>query len=474
MINFDSTVFEINETMSIIKQHKFKRVGLQLPDEFLHLSWQIVKELQACLQDDAVKVFVLGDTSFGSCCVDEVAAAHNGADFIVHYGKSCMSKTSRLPVQFVFSHLELDVKAACDRLLETLPLDEDAEKCFITVLNDLRYEYAMPTFIDLLKSKLPPNLEVYFPKLESTVYFPSAKLDACPADTVLLGKSITWPHQNTITVFLTPNPQDAAQIALQVSDRSSRVYLIDCKTSPCCTEVGSKTGGLLAKRFFKMQKAKDASIFGLLVGTMGVQGYNTVLRHLRKIITDSGRKSYTFLMGKINPQKLANFPPIDAYVLVACPQNTLIDSKEFFQPVVTPIEVEIALGYREWSTQYSCNFNDLLLNGDHGPLEKDEDDDAPHFSLATGGLVSVNKLTPVQSQAAIEETNSSALTRKTEGHITLRYASPAGDALATQTFRGLEPNKGDKKPTKAVAGQVGIASQLYGLGQNKDNVDNAR
>ena len=32
-----------------------------------------------------------------------------------------------------------------------------------------------------------------------------------------------------------------------------------------------------------------------------------------------------------------------AFVVVACPETTLIDSTEFYQPIVTPFELEIAL-----------------------------------------------------------------------------------------------------------------------------------
>jgi diphthamide biosynthesis protein 2 len=37
-------------------------------------------------------IFILADTSYGACCVDEVAAEHVDADLIVHYGRSCMSR----------------------------------------------------------------------------------------------------------------------------------------------------------------------------------------------------------------------------------------------------------------------------------------------------------------------------------------------------------------------------------------------
>lgn len=57
----------------------------------------------------------------------------------------------------------------------------------------------------------------------------------------------------------------------------------------------------------------------------------------------SGRKCYTFLVGKPNVPKLANFPEVDAFVLVACPENSLADARDYMQPVVTPYELDLAL-----------------------------------------------------------------------------------------------------------------------------------
>ena len=34
-------------------------------------------------------------------------------------------------------------------------------------------------------------------------------------------------------------------------------------------------------------------------------------------------------MGKLNVAKMANFMEVDVFVLVTCPENTLIDSKVF-------------------------------------------------------------------------------------------------------------------------------------------------
>lgn len=76
-----------------------------------------------------------------------------------------------------------------------------------------------------------------------------------------------------------------------------------------------------------MQRARDADVFGILVGTLGVASYLHLITHLRKTLADSGKKTYTICVGKLNPAKLANFAEIECFVLVACPENSIVESK---------------------------------------------------------------------------------------------------------------------------------------------------
>lgn len=68
------------------------------------------------------------------------------------------------------------------------------------------------------------------------------------------------------------------------------------------------------------------------------------------------------MVGKLNPAKLANFPEIDCYVIIACPENSLqLDVKEFYRPVITPFELEVALNTaRTWTGNYITDFRQLL------------------------------------------------------------------------------------------------------------------
>ena len=86
--------------------------------------------------------------------------------------------------------------------------------------------------------------------------------------------------------------------------------------------------------------------------------------------------------------KLANFPEIDVFVLVACTELTFIDSKEFLQPVVTPWELEIACNRDlEWTGEYVTDYKALLPGGSHYQPPNEgggDEEDLGDMSLVSG------------------------------------------------------------------------------------------
>lgn len=69
---------------------KILALGFQFPDELLKYSTKVVTSLRNKL-GSVVSLFVMADTTYGSCCVDEVGASHIDADCVIHYGHTCLS-----------------------------------------------------------------------------------------------------------------------------------------------------------------------------------------------------------------------------------------------------------------------------------------------------------------------------------------------------------------------------------------------
>ncbi|CAB3404634.1 unnamed protein product [Caenorhabditis bovis] len=95
--------FEISETIEWIRKNDYKRIALQFPDEFLQCS----RRVSVLIEDKTgAKTYILADTSYRSCCIDEVAAAHAICDALIHYGEACLSiPTLNIPVKYDFSEI---------------------------------------------------------------------------------------------------------------------------------------------------------------------------------------------------------------------------------------------------------------------------------------------------------------------------------------------------------------------------------
>ena len=82
------------------------------------------------------QVFVLGDTSYSPCCCDEVAASHLAAEVVVHFGPTCLTPTSKLPVYFVFGRRPVEALAVRDQIAIHVPEGR------VVVLYDASYAHA--------------------------------------------------------------------------------------------------------------------------------------------------------------------------------------------------------------------------------------------------------------------------------------------------------------------------------------------
>ncbi|XP_009570449.1 PREDICTED: diphthamide biosynthesis protein 2, partial [Fulmarus glacialis] len=161
-------------------------------------------------------------------------------------------------------------------------------------------------------------------------------------------------------------------------------------------------------------------------------------------------------VGKPNPAKLANFLEVDIFVLVACAQNSLLDSSDFYRPVVTPYELELACNpAREWTGNYLTDFRDLLP-GAWAQVERPPAVPAaeaiPDISLITGEMRATHLCDPPAPQLP----PSTTLACRDQSRA-LAEISPAASFLESRSWRGLEQQLGQTPVSKAVQGRRGIA-----------------
>ena len=462
------------------------RVALQFPDNLLSdaplVCWAMEEALMMSHQsDESLRplVFILGDTTFGPCCPDEVSAMHLEADVLVHYGHACLSPALSLPVIYSFGITDINVSECVERVLEEVGRQSVDH---LLLLYEVRYHHAMEALqvqlrerggLSILAGQIPKPLEKTdngAPSDENAACFREQETESTCRKQVT---ELIEEHKVFVVGGLElPADVDLSSYTLLFvgdGDTSSRQYIntmlrfISMPSGPSQHWTYSPTAHTLEtvlpstlqrqlnRRFYLTQKARDASVYGILVGTLSQRHFRTVVSTLRNVIDDAGKSCYTFAVGKINQAKLANFGEIDCFVLVACGENSLLDNeRDLHVPVITPLELDIALGHVDWgSMAYSLDYNDFLAMERSPAKTGDDDEDSPYFSLVSGKYVDFKK-TSALDLAALPG----------KGQLAT-YKSEAADYLKKREYQGLEANIGKNEVHAAVPGQSGIASD-YG------------
>ena len=550
-----------------------RRVACQFPDEWLPFATRVLAEIaadlatmeaqrmadaatspssssspSAAIAPVSISLCILADTSYGSCCVDEVAASHTSADLVVHYGFSCMSRTRRMPVRYVFGRKEIDAEAVCAALMEETQWKEEAEQAeaeqssfgsssslwgstssaapavatpaaaapvasppvVLLLLYSLEFAHAvrsgeLPRAIQAAlaarfathaadASKCSREFIVALARVETEQLAPGGEDEvlrsgpscasgkcgtqaccssgaaaaaapscacasqACAAPSAAAASTpasgvpsapATAPAagvssvaalpplvftSSTASGLVDPSVDPLASFTLNgfhfslplrvtggVADSDSPAFqrgvqcvwlggsgedrmLTNCMLNyngnawhsvdpsaapaPSASAAGSAAGSAgsaatrpalklrrnlasqsrtLSRRFFLMEQAKNAEIIGIVVGTLGVAQYLSAIRALQSAIRNAGKKSYLFAVGKLNEPKLSNFSEIDCFVLVACPLNTMFDSRSYFRQVITPFELQMALSGEQWRGRYRTGFEEILPAAPTGP-----------------------------------------------------------------------------------------------------------
>jgi diphthamide biosynthesis protein 2 len=131
----------------------------------------------------------------------------------------------------------------------------------------------------------------------------------------------------------------------------------------------------------------------------------------------------------------------------------LSDEREYHVPVITPLELEIALDNMTWGAQsYSLDCQDVLEYMPNNEKTEEEDDDAPYFSLVTGKYTqrSTSRDTPMDLENL-----------PGRGQVTA-YKSEAANFLKKREYQGLTTMAGETDAKAAIQGQRGIASDYGG------------
>ena len=321
--------FEIPKTIHRIRTLGAKKIALQMPEGLLLFATTISDILtQFC---PGIETLIMGDVTYGACCIDDYTARAMGCDLLVHYAHSCLIPVdvTKIKTLYVFVDISIDTT----HLLATLERNFSPGKTVAMVgtiqfnatihgvkstLEKAGFKVVIPQIAPLSKGEIlgctSPNLSTY--------------TDA-PIDLILyLGDGRF--HLESIMIH---NPSIPA-------------YRYD----PYSRKLTHETYGhdeMQDLRREAIQTAKGAKKWGLILGSLGRQGNPHTMGLIERKLEQRGVPFINLLLSEIFPGKLAMMSDVECWVQVACPRLSIDWGYAFPRPLLTPYEALVALEERE-------------------------------------------------------------------------------------------------------------------------------
>lgn len=110
--------FEIHKTIHHVRKNKAKAVALQMPEGLQMFACTIADIIERFTDASTV---IMGDVTYGACCIDDYTAVALGCDMLVHYGHSCLVPIDQTTIKTLYVFVEIGIDSA--HLAETVRLN---------------------------------------------------------------------------------------------------------------------------------------------------------------------------------------------------------------------------------------------------------------------------------------------------------------------------------------------------------------
>lgn len=328
--------FEIHKTVWKVRDAGAKRVALQMPEGLLLYAGVIADIVERFCGADTL---IMGDVTYGACCVDDLTAAALSCDFMVHYGHSCLvpidvTSASGVKLLYVFVDIAFDTQHLVDTVKANFPATTR-----LAILGTIQFAPGIHAAKRALAS--------YF---TAVPFVPQAK-PLSPGE--VLG--CTSPSLAGYDAFVFVADGRFHLESAMIANPGVEAFRYD-PYPKVLTKEGYDTPKMMDIRHRAVEQASRAKTFGVLLGTLGRQGSTSVLQRVEDALKAKGKKYFVMLLSEIFPSKLGLFSHVDAWIQIACPRLSIDWGAAFDKPLLSPYEAFVALDGTAWRTQYPMDF----------------------------------------------------------------------------------------------------------------------
>lgn len=307
-----------------------KKIALQFPEGLLIFATTISDILtQFC---PGAETLIMGDVTYGACCIDDYTARALGCDLLVHYAHSCLIPVDVTKIKTLYVFVDISIDTA--HLLATLERNFQTGQT-IAMVGTIQFNSTLHQIKPILEKA---GFKVIIPQI-----MPLSKGE-------ILGCTSPKLSTGSVDILLYLGDGRFHLESAMIQNPSLPAYRYD-PYSRKLTREKYEHEEMHDLRREAIKSARKAKKWGLILGSLGRQGNPHTMTMIENILKEQGTPFINLLLSEIFPGKLALMSDIDCWVQIACPRLSIDWGYAFPKPLLTPYEALIALGNREgWDT----------------------------------------------------------------------------------------------------------------------------
>ncbi|RAP45749.1 MAG: diphthamide biosynthesis enzyme Dph2 [Methanosphaera sp. rholeuAM6] len=315
--------YKIDVIVDKIRDLNAKNIILQFPEGLKSDAVSIANDIEGILDD--VNVIIDADPCFGACDLADVKVNRH-IDLVVHFAHTPLPIKTDCPVLFVEAHSSADIEAP---ILDAISSFDDNVKT-VGLITTTQHIHKLDEMIKIIEE------EGYTVKLDNGMGTSKGQV---------LGCNFTSIKYLDVDVIVYVGSGDFHALGVKLFTQKP-VLLADpfIGKSRQIEEFHDK---ILRIRFARICKAKEAKSFGIIMSSKKGQLRFDLAIKLKQLIKEHGYEAQILNMDYISPELLLPYK-LDAFVMTACPRIAIDDSAMYKKPLLTPQELEIVLGLRQW------------------------------------------------------------------------------------------------------------------------------
>jgi len=323
--------FEIHKCVWQIKRFEAKKVALQFPEGLQMFACTIADILEKFTN---VETVIMGDVTYGACCVDDLTAKALGCDFLIHYAHSCLVPITVTTIRtiYVFVDITIDVQHFVDTIKHNFE-----PQSRIALVGTIQFV----TALQASKKLLQQDYNIVIPQ---TRPLSPGEILGCTSSPVGDYDSIICLGDGRFHLE-----------SIMISNPEIKAYRYDPYAKQMTYEEYDHED-MYEMRKEAITKAKKAKKFGLILGTLGRQGSLKVLDYLEDLLKKNNKDYVIVLLSEIFPSKIDQFSDVDAWIQLACPRLSIDWGYSFSKPLLNSYEASITLGAVEWQPSYPMDY----------------------------------------------------------------------------------------------------------------------